>query len=131
VGAPLSGFAAGAYDCRTHSGPHYRKSKLRSIRKACRPTNLIRLSTHKRTAAKSIRRSRWRWPRGRLEASSIGGSKSGGHAWSGGDGYAVPMAGSGGSKLVIFVAPASGKNWLAFMRRDTVCPREQTNREPR
>jgi hypothetical protein len=33
-----------------------------------------------------------------------GGSKSTGHALSGSDGYAAPMAVSGGSKLVIFVA---------------------------
>ena len=49
-------------------------------------------------------------------ASSIGGSKSTGHAWSGSGGYAGPMAGSGGSKLVIFVAPAAHSHELPLCR---------------
>ena len=59
-------------------------------------------------------RSRWKWPRGRLEASSIGGYSSAGHACNGSDGYAVPMADSGGSKLVIFVAPAAHSHELSL-----------------
>ena len=46
--------------------------------------------------------------------------------------YKARMAGSGGSKLVIFVPTASGKR-LAIVPGgwDTVCPREYTDRESR
>ena len=45
--------------------------------------------------------------RGRKRASSIGGSKNTGHAWNGGSGTRLPMAGNGGSKLLIFVPQAT------------------------
>jgi hypothetical protein len=51
-------------------------------------------------AGKSIRRSRWRWPRG--PAGSIGGSKS---ARNGSAGYAARTANSAGSELWIFDPP--------------------------
>jgi hypothetical protein len=51
----------------------------------------------------SILRSRWIRPRGPRLASSTGRSKNAGHGWSGLDEFAVPMASSGGSKLVICV----------------------------
>jgi hypothetical protein len=63
---------------------------------------LIRVSTEKQTAENSIRRSRLRLQPGRKPASSIGGSKS---VSSGSVGYAVPMAGNGGSELWIFDPP--------------------------
>ena len=53
---------------------------------------------------KSIRRSGWRRPRGRQEASSIGGSKS---VSNGSAGYAVQTAVKGGSELLIFVPRAA------------------------
>jgi hypothetical protein len=54
----------------------------------------------KQIAEQSIRRSRWTRPHGPRRASSIGGSKSAGN---GGAEYAVPTAGSAGSKLLICV----------------------------
>jgi hypothetical protein len=80
--------------------------------------DLDRVSTDKRIAAKSIRRSRLSWPGGRLEATSTGGSSSAGHVWSGSDGHAVPMAGSAGSRLVIFVPPAARSHELSL----SICP---------
>ena len=62
----------------------------------------IRVSTAKRIAGKWIRPSRLRQPRGPLEASSTGGSKSASSGW---DGYAVQTAVNDGSKLLIFGQP--------------------------
>ena len=62
----------------------------------------IRVSTAKRIAGKWIRPSRLRQPRGPLEASSTGGSKSASSGW---DGCAVQTAVNDGSKLLIFGQP--------------------------
>jgi hypothetical protein len=58
----------------------------------------ILTGTAKQIAEQLIRPSRWRWPGGRLEASSIGGSKS---VSSGSAGYAVLTAVNGGSEPLI------------------------------
>jgi hypothetical protein len=71
---PLSGFAA-----RCVRTPYSLLATLSQIEAGFDKLEiLIRVSTDKRIAAKSIRRSRWRWPRGRLEASSIGGEGTAG-----------------------------------------------------
>ena len=62
----------------------------------------IRVNTAKRIAGKWIRPSRLRQPRGPLEASSTGGSKSASSGW---DGYAVQTAVNDESKLLIFGQP--------------------------
>jgi hypothetical protein len=64
----------------------------------------IRVSTAKRTATKSILRSRLSQPHGRQAASSIGGSKNG---KSGGPAYAVMTVVKGGSGQLIFVLQAA------------------------
>jgi hypothetical protein len=62
----------------------------------------IRVNTAKRIVGKWIRPSRLRQPRGPLEASSTGGSKSASSGW---DGCAVQTAVNDGSKLLIFGQP--------------------------
>ena len=66
---------------------------------------------------KSIHRSRWRRPRGRAPASSIGGSRNGRN---GEVAYAVQTAGNNGSELLIFVPPKSADS-VAFLSTSSRC----------
>jgi hypothetical protein len=72
----------------------------------------IRVSTAKRIAAKSIRRSKSSQPTGRQAVSSTGGSKN---AESGGAECAAKTAVNGGSELLIFVPPGRDGS-TAFLR---------------
>jgi hypothetical protein len=63
----------------------------------------IQVTMAQQTAVPLIPRSRWRLLRGRLEASSIGGSKSTGPAWSGSDECEARTVSNDGSEPLIFV----------------------------
>jgi hypothetical protein len=120
---PLIDAVASLIDARSQHGSARRLLLVNagfSIAAVCR--TLTRVSTEKRTAAKSSRRYRWRRPHGRLQASWIGGSKRAGRAWSGSDGYEARTASSGGSKLVIFVPPAAHSH-------DRICDMTPARRE--
>jgi hypothetical protein len=64
----------------------------------------------KRTAAKSIHRSKWMQPHGHPAANSIGGLGNGESGWAG---YAARTAVKGGLERLIFVVPGSSERGLS------------------